>query len=153
MTSLSFARNIGLELEQKISFWVYLVSSVAQFESKFDPNLRYKETKLGTDPITKQPVFSEGLLQLSYQDVLKYPYCDKFDWNKDRHLRPNSPKKTIFDVEKNLTCGIRILNQQVRDHHLIAYHDDQYWSTLMPGNSHNKIFEIQKLTTAIPFCH
>jgi hypothetical protein len=68
------------------------------------------ETTMGTDPVTGKQVASEGLLQLSYQDVpnygsvLKYPLC-KIQWSKDKSLSVTDPKKTILDPYINLECA------------------------------------------------
>jgi hypothetical protein len=136
--------------DQKITFWVFLASAVVKYESGFDPTDRYVETDLGIDPITGEQVVSEGLMQLSYQDVLNYSYCNQFDWSTDKNLSPTDPNKTIFDPNKNLTCGLRILNQQVSENNLIAVKG--YWSTLDPKNSHSAVSEIESLTKQIPFC-
>lgn len=137
---------------ERVNFWVYLVSAVVKYESGFDPADRYAETALGIDAVTKLPVFSEGLLQLSYQDVLSYPFCNEFDWSQDQYLAATDPAKTIFDPYKNLTCGIRILNEQVRRKGLLAVRG--YWSTLFPAqqNSHSKVPQIQAMTTQLAFC-
>lgn len=141
-----------LTLNQKISFWAYFFSAVAKFESAFKPTTRFKETGLGTDSITGEPVYSEGLLQLSYQDVKSYPFCNEFDWSKDRLLSRTDPKKTIFDPYKNLTCGIRILNKIAAGKGRISFPSGHYWSVLMSSHKNSKVSAIQSLTKAIPFC-
>ncbi|MGZ3710606.1 MAG: hypothetical protein ACXVBE_02575 [Bdellovibrionota bacterium] len=142
----------SLNQDQKISFWVYLVSAVTKYESGFDPTNRYKESTMGTDPVTKQPVYSEGLLQLSYQDQRNYSFCNEFDWNKDKLLAARDPKKTILDPYKNLKCGIQILNKIVGIHHAIAFGSGHYWSTLMTTSSHNQLKGIKALTNQVLFC-
>lgn len=141
-----------LNKDQKISFWVYLVSAMTKYESGFDPTNRYKESTMGTDPVTKQPVYSEGLLQLSYQDSRNYSFCNQFDWEKDKLLSPRDPRKTILDPYKNLNCGIRILNQIVGSHKAIAFGSGHYWAVLKSSSSHHRIKEIQALTNQILFC-
>ena len=106
---------------------------------------------MGTDPVTHQHVYSEGLLQLSYQDSLNYSFCNEFDWKKDRHLSPGDPRKTILDPFKNLSCGIQILNRLVQRHQLVAFGSGNYWSTLMP-NGYGKVRSIKALTHQIAFC-
>jgi hypothetical protein len=149
----SFCPNYyNLSSEQKSNFWVYLVSAVVRFESNFRTTHRYRETTLGTDPITKEPVYSEGLLQLSYQDKLAYPFCDEFDWARDRWLCRTDPSKSIFDPFKNLRCGIRILNWQVQRFDLIAVDRGQYWAVLKPSSRFSRLNEIRQLTASLPFC-
>jgi hypothetical protein len=145
-------RYKSLNREQKITFWVYLVSAIAKYESGYDPANRYKESTMGTDPVTGQPVYSEGLLQLSYQDSRNYSFCDEFDWSVDRHLDPDDPRKTILDPYKNLSCGIRILNQLVGKKNLIAFGSGHYWSVLKTTSSHNRVSSIQSLTKQVSFC-
>jgi hypothetical protein len=139
-----------LTTNQKANFWVYLISAVTKYESNFNPTSRYRESTMGIDPITKQRVYSEGLLQLSYQDVRGYPFCNEFNWNIDKNLSPTDPKKTILDPYKNLRCGIKILNKIVGKKGLIAFNSGHYWSTLQPRNSTERA--IQALVNKIPFC-
>jgi hypothetical protein len=137
---------------QKVNFWAYLVSAIVKYESDFDPTNRYVETTMGTDPITGQQVVSEGLMQLSYQDVQAYPFCNEFDWEHDRSLSPTDPKKTILDPYKNLSCGLRILNYQVGHYGAIAIDRGQYWAVIKPSSRYNKLSSIQTLTKTLPFC-
>lgn len=141
-----------LSPEQKTSFWVYLVSAITKYESAFDPTSRMKEVGLGTDPITHQRVYSEGLLQLSYQDSLAHAFCNEFDWNKDKLLAGRDPKKTILDPYKNLSCGIRILNELAAKRHLISFSGGHYWSTLTPNGKYSQANNIRNLTKQILFC-
>ncbi len=136
---------------QKINVWAYLISAVAKYESNFDPTSRYHESTMGNDGVTGQPVYSEGLLQLSYQDVQGYSFCNEFNWKLDQNLNPDDPSKTILDPFKNLKCGVRILNKIVARHGQIAFNSGHYWSTLQPKNQpeHN----IEALVNRIPFCH
>jgi predicted small lipoprotein YifL len=142
----------SLSPTQKISFWVHLVSAMVRFESNFDPTARMHETTLGIDAITGEPVYSEGLLQLSYQDVRSYPFCNEFDWSADSRLSRTDPRKTILDPLKNLTCGIRILNRQVERKDLIAFRSGQYWAVLIPDGKYTRVSRIQELTSSIHFC-
>ncbi len=137
---------------QKLNFWVYLVSAMIKYESNFKPTCRFLEWPLGKDSVTGLPVYSEGLLQLSYQDVKSYAFCNQFDWSKDKLLTVDDARKTIFDPHLNLTCGIRILNAQVKRKGMIAARG--YWSVLFPSGTHSnsKVKEISALTKQIPFC-
>ncbi len=143
----SYAR---LSTDDKVNFWVYLISAVVKYESAFSPTSRMRETGLGTDTVTGQHVYSEGLLQLSYQDGQNYAFCNEFDWRRDKDLNPTDPHKTILDPIKNLRCGIRILNKVIGRHNLIAFDSGHYWSTLMP--KHSPEHSIRALTSAISIC-
>jgi hypothetical protein len=141
----------NLTRNEKLNFWVYLASAVAKYESDENPLDRYQESTMGIDPVTKQPVWSEGLLQLSYQDELNYPFCI-FNWAADSKLSPTDPNKTILQPDTNLLCGLQILNHQIANVGKIGATSDVYWSTLKPGGTYTAIPQIEKLTNAIPFC-
>lgn len=107
-------RYPALDRAKRIQFWTELVSTITYFESGWNPLSRMLED-LGTDPATGLQVASEGLLQLSYQDVKNYsmiPECGKIDWRADKILdakNKKDPKKTILDPYINLGCGVRIM--------------------------------------------
>lgn len=138
---------------ERANFWGLLISAMVRYESNFVPTTRYKESTMGTDPVTKQHVHSEGLLQLSYQDTQWATYCE-FDWSKDKNLAPNDPKKTIFDPYKNLSCGIKILARQITRRNKIAvtFKEGAYWAVLIPGGKYSKVNEISALTKKMPGC-
>ena len=140
-----------LTTDDKVNFWVYLVSAVIKYESAFDPTSRMRENSMGTDGVTKLHVYSEGLLQLSYQDREAYPFCNEFDWAHDKALSASDPRKTILDPAKNLRCGIRILNKVVGRHNMIAFDAGQYWSTLMPKRGPERL--IRAMTNQISICN
>ena len=139
-----------LKTDDKLNFWVYLISAITKYESAFDPASRMRETGLGVDGITKQHVYSEGLLQLSYQDQQNYKFCNEFDWSRDKSLAPTDPRKTILDPIKNLRCGIRILNKVIGRRNMISFDAGHYWSTLMP--KHGPVHLIQAMTNQISIC-
>jgi hypothetical protein len=144
----SYAR---LGREERADAWALIISATAKFESDFQTTRRYREATMGVDPVTGQHVYSEGLLQLSYQDVEAHPQCDEFDWAQDRLLGPLDPRKTIFDPGKNLRCGVRILNRQILTSGLIA-HATGYWSTLRPSNRYSKLPQIQAMVRETKLC-
>ncbi|MNL15369.1 hypothetical protein D3C87_1363530 [compost metagenome] len=113
--------------------------------------MRFHESTMGTDSVTKQPVYSEGLLQLSYQDVRGYPFCD-FNWEVDRKLKVTDIRKTIFDPYKNLDCGVGIMSRQLARSGLITVKTNAYWSTLRSGGTYNKISQISAMVKKLPFC-
>lgn len=140
---------------ERVNFWGFLVSAIVRFESNFNPTARYQESTMGTDPITHRPVFSEGLMQLSYQDMQGYKFCD-FDWAADKGLNPKDPKKSILDPLKNLSCGVKILAHQIRRKGNIALSREQgglYWSVLGLDSAHSKVPMIAEMTKkGIPAC-
>lgn len=142
----------GLSHDQKATMWSELISAVSLFESGWNPLSRMEEPTLGTDPVTGQPVYSEGLLQLSYQDVRGAPYC-RFDWQKDKDLAPNDPARTILDPERNLDCGVRILAAQIRARQSVILSSGVYWAVLKENGRYQKIDEIVARTSRFSFCN
>jgi hypothetical protein len=86
-------------------------------------------------------VRSEGLLQLTYEDSERYG-CD-FDWNHDKSLAAHDPGKTILRPKNNLSCGIRIMKNQLVDLHEPLLTSRSYWSTLRPGTHSYRVFAKQ----------
>ncbi len=150
---IRFCPNFNsLNDDQKINTWGMLISGVAKYESAYDPLSRMQETTMGTDPVTNLPVYSEGLLQLSYQDITGWPFC-KFDWNQDKYLNVKDPRKTILVPETNLDCGARILAAQVAKYHKIVISKGVYWATLKENGKYQKINEISNLVRGrLSFC-
>jgi hypothetical protein len=148
----------GLTRSQKILVWGELVSAMAYFESGWSPTSRMTETTMGIDPVTGKRVESEGLLQLSYQDVpnygslLKYPLC-KIDWQKDKNLSAADPKKTILDPYVNLECGLRILGSQITKKGNVILSSGVYWSVLKDGGKYSKVQSILKMVSGTGLCN
>lgn len=135
-------RYDSLTKPERINFWAILISAVAFRESSWDPTSRLPESGQGIDKITGQPVYSEGLLQLSYQDQVWTKQC-RFDWSKDKLLAERDPRKTILNPYANLRCGVEILAKQIDRHQLIAMQDRVYWAVLKTNGRYNKIPEIR----------
>ena len=129
----------NLSAGDKKNFWVYLLSSITELESDFNPNATYTENFKDAQG---NLVVSLGLLQLSLGDGGAYG-CG-FGSNTD-----------IENPTKNLDCGMRILNKLVgRDKQLAGRSvaswlgGARYWSTLRSP----KVSTIQGWTQAIPMC-
>lgn len=144
-------RYSSLDNNQRANVWAALFSAMAKYESAYDPTSRMHETTMGTDPVTGNPVYSEGLLQLSYQDVQWARWCE-FDWNKDRKLAARDPRKTILDPYKNLYCGVGIMARQIKNKGLITVGSGAYWAVLKSGGRYQKITPIADLVRKISFC-
>lgn len=143
----------SLNRDLRINFWGALFAAVAKYESGYSPVSRMQETTMGTDPVTNRPVFSEGLLQLSYQDITGWPFCD-FDWSQDKDLSPTDPRKTILDPYRNLECGIKIMAKQIAKKGSITLSSGVYWAVLKIGGKYGKINEIAAMTKKmIPPCN
>lgn len=126
--------------DQRVSFWGMLISEISRLESDWNPIARMREPGMGTDPITHEHVYSEGLMQMSYQDTLGNPGC-KFNWVADKSLSPTSPKKTILNPYRNLNCGVLVMAKQINEHHEIALAFGEYWSTIRKGSADVKKVE------------
>lgn len=135
----------SLTEDQKVIVIAEILVQVMKHESDWKPDCYYVERTMGIDPITGRQVASEGLLQLSYQDQVNYKkYFDcGFDWEKDKLLKNNDPKKTIFDPAKNISCGVKILARQVEKYGAITISNGAYWSTLKVGGRYSKIDSIK----------
>ena len=138
--------------EQRENFWVVFVSEIAKWESDHNPVDRYLEKNQGYDRITRQPVYSEGLLALSYQDTASYPdLCGDISWQQDSGLAPGDIRKTILNPYNNLGCGVRILNHIVAQSDILA-DPASYWSVVRPQSQYSKLNQIIAETKKIPFC-
>lgn len=147
----------SLAKDQRILVWGELISAMAYFESGWSPTSRMTETTMGTDPVTGKQVASEGLLQLSYQDVpnygtvLKYPLC-KIEWSKDKSLSLTDPKKTILNPYINLECGLRILANQVKKKGSVILSSGVYWAVLKDGGKYSKVDSIIGMIAKTGLC-
>ncbi len=140
-----------LGTQDKLNFWVEFFSAVALYESNDKPTARMVETTMSIDPITGKQVESEGLLQLSYQDVQWAPYCE-FNYQADKKYAVTDVRRSILDPATNLSCGIQILNDQVKKYGNIALSSNVYWATLKIGGKYTKLTEIKRITNALSFC-
>ncbi|MGZ5279800.1 MAG: transglycosylase SLT domain-containing protein [Pseudobdellovibrionaceae bacterium] len=136
---------------QKINVAGQLIAAIVKYESGFNPLSRFHESNMGTDPITGKPVYSEGLMQLSYQDIQGYPFC-KFDWAKDKNLKVDDPKKTILDPYINLACGVQILSRQVKRKGFIVVSSGAYWAVIKENGRFEKIDEIAAIVNSLKMC-
>lgn len=144
-------RYYTLSSNDRANVWAQLIAGMTKFESAYNPVSRMRETTMGTDPITKKPVYSEGLLQLSYQDIQGWKFC-KFDWNKDKKLSPTDPKKTILDPYINLHCGIGILAKQVARTGKIKLSSGAYWAVLKTNSRYQEISSITSIVKSLRIC-
>src|SRR5665213_2529630 len=102
--------------EDQRTLWAYFFQALAGAEAGLNPQatVRHTEPKLAEReevPVTK--VRTEGLLQFTYADQQRYK-C-QFDQQADRGLKTDDPARTILQPEKNLTCGVMILENQIID--------------------------------------
>jgi hypothetical protein len=136
---------------QKLNFWAQLIAAISRYESNWNPMMRFHEKAMGIDPITQQPVYSEGLLQLSYQDTQWERRCE-FNWDMDKNLRPDDPEKTILNPYRNIRCGLFILERQINKYHRIVIDSGVYWAVIRLNGKYEKIAEISSMTKSLSFC-
>lgn len=149
-----------LNRDQKVTVWVEFISSLAKPESGWNASSRYVEKELAgvknpVDPVTGQAVVSEGLLQLSYQDKKNMTSAKdcRFDWAKDKNLKPTDPNKTILDPYINLECGLKILAGQIKSKGKIVLSSGVYWAVIKEGGKYQSIASIAKSVASLPFCN
>lgn len=128
----------------KRAFWAYFFQALAGAEAGLIPtkDVRHTEPEVAVkDTVTKRMVRSEGLLQLTYMDAERYG-CN-FDWEKDKLLDEKDPAKTILQPANNLTCGVKILANQLIVQHKKLLSSSSYWSTLRPRGLSYRVFAKQ----------
>jgi hypothetical protein len=125
--------------DDKRVFWAYFFQALAGAEAGLNPTTNVRHPQMAkVDKVTGQPVHSEGLLQLTYEDQKIYG-CD-FDYKRDRELPSHDSAKTILQPERNLGCGIKILDNQITTLHKPIVTKVSYWSTLQPGTVSYPVF-------------
>ncbi|MGA2888828.1 MAG: hypothetical protein ABSE51_12325 [Terracidiphilus sp.] len=125
----------------KRAYWAYLFQALAGAEAGLVPttDVRHTESEVAVkDAVSKRMVRSEGLLQLTYMDAERYG-CD-FDWEKDKELPEKDPSKTILQPTNNLTCGVKIMENQLIARRKPLVSRSSYWSTLQPGTISYRVF-------------
>lgn len=140
-----------LDNNQRANVWAQIIAAMTKFESNYNPVSRMHETTMGTDPITGDPVYSEGLLQLSYQDTRGWKHCD-FDWDADKNLSATNPKKTILDPYRNLYCGVGIMAKMVAKNGSIIIGPGAYWSVIKSNSQYQKIDQITGMVKSLSIC-
>lgn len=117
--------------QERQTFWIVFIASIAANESAFNPKLRYYE------PSLKE--YSEGLLQLSLSDKSSSTACRSLN------------RRTILTPSQNLRCGLSILQRQLRGNQRRAIAPGTlfpkkayYWSVLTRPSSQTKVIDFFK---------
>ena len=115
--------------EERVRFWVGLLSAMARPESNFTPEAQHVEPFADAQG---QRVVSRGLLQISIESANQARYGCAIALAEDLH-----------DPAVNLACGVKILAYWVATDGAIASHGTgpargggRYWSTLRERNKH-----------------
>lgn len=129
-----------LTITERKQFYLTLISSLARYESGFNPKATYTE---GFTDRNGKRVISAGVLQLSVESGRGYG-C------------PLKVTADLFDVKQNLECGVRIANRWIgqRDHVITVSKSPwlgmaRYWS---PFRNDLKRAALMKKTKALSFC-
>ncbi len=128
----------------KRAFWAYTFQALAAAEAGLTPtaDVHHTETAVDhTDPATHRLARQEGLLQLKYEDAQRYG-CD-FDYASDSRRPAKDPQKTILQPERNLSCGLKIMDNQIITQGKPLVSRTSYWSTLQPGTAGYRVFARQ----------
>lgn len=142
--------NLGREDKKLV--WGELISSMAFYESGWNPQAQYPEVTMGIDPVTGEPVISEGLMQMSYQDTTWASWCH-YNWAADKKLGRKDPHKTILRPKNNLECAVGTLANQIRRDNKIFLEKRAYWAVIKIKNKNNRIREIKGRVAALPLCY
>ena len=130
-----------LDTENRVRFWIALISSLARLESGHDPDTSYVESFKDQHG---NFVVSRGLLQISIESGRGYN-CEIPD------------AQSLHQAEVNLTCGVKIMNRWVGERDLVLRAREngkwrgaaRYWS---PFRSATKTQIIADKTRALSFC-
>jgi len=129
---------------ERREFWAYIFQGIAGAEAGLNPtsDVHHLDAAVNkVDPVTRRPSRQEGLLQLKYEDAERYG-CD-FDWERDRTLPVKDPGRTILSPEKNLGCGVKIMENQIVTQGKPLVSRTSYWATLQPGTAGYRVFAKQ----------
>ena len=116
------------------AFWAYTFQAIAGAEAGLDPtsNVHHLDAAVNVkDDVTQHAARQQGLLQLKYEDAERYGCA--FDWQQDRHMPIKDPDRTILEPERNLECGVRIMQNQIAAQSKPLVSRTSYWAVLRPG--------------------
>lgn len=131
-TDASYYGAYARSKEEKIQFWVSLISTMSRFESGHNPKVEYKENFRDS---SGEYVISRGLLQLSLESVRGYGIDLK-------------SANDLHDVEVNLRAAVVILDRWIGRDQCIGTSSlggGRYWSVLRESSSSRaKIAKVTK---------
>jgi hypothetical protein len=130
----------------KRAFWAYTFQAIAAAEAGLDATSDVHHTAAAVnkvDPETHHLSRQAGLLQLKYEDAQRYN-CP-FDYAADRTLPEHDPNRTILQPQRNLACGLNIMQNQIITQHKPLATRTSYWATLQPGTRGYRVFAKQMI--------
>ena len=91
--------------EQRVGFWIRLISVLGESESSMNPLLVHRDTPVGPN------IFSTGLLQISLVSAQQAKWgCTMIQKQDD-----------LFEWRKNITCAVKIMNQLMIEDKALSY--------------------------------
>ncbi len=127
------------------SFWVSLISSLAEYESNYDPDVTFDETTVDPKMLTRagKPIISRGLLQISKESANGYGCGIK-------------EARQLHDAKTNISCGVRIFDRWVSRDGVISGRVNGKWRGaaryFSPFRSATKLAHMQAKAKEQPFC-
>src|ERR1700749_1954760 len=137
-------RFAQLSEPDKRAFWAYTFQAIAAAEAGLSATADVHHTAAPVnkvDPETHRLSRQEGLLQLKYEDAQRYN-CP-FDYAADRSLPEHDPNRTILQPQRNLACGLNIMENQIITQGKPLATRTRYWATLQPGTPGYRVFAKQ----------
>ncbi|HXS12192.1 MAG TPA: hypothetical protein VN734_05790 [Acidobacteriaceae bacterium] len=128
----------------KRAFWAYTFQAIAAAEAGLNATSSVHHTDASVnkvDPETHRLSRQAGLLQLKYEDAQRYN-CP-FDYAADRSLPEHDPNRTILQPQRNLACGLNIMQDQIITKGRPLVTRTSYWATLQPGTAGYRVFRKQ----------
>jgi hypothetical protein len=132
----------NLNQSERKQFWAFFISTMVKFESNFNPKASLTE---GFRDNTGRYVVSRGLLQISLESSKSYGCGFK-------------TAAEIHHPQRNLSCGIKILNHWMQKDGRIASKTGagwrggaRYWAVLRQGPK-DSYRSIVKWNNALPIC-
>lgn len=133
-----------LPRQKRIRFWVGLLSSMAEFESTFDPEAAARGP---SKDVFRRRGVNRGLLQISKESANQPGYSCGI--KKAKHLH---------DPAIHLPCAVKILSTWVSADRVIASYKGnkktrgggRYWAVLQEKNG--RLPAISSFTRNLPFC-
>ena len=107
-----FCPNYGrLSDDQRMAFWVRLISAVMEQESTYRPTRVYHSVRV------QFGLFSTGLMMLSLPSAQQSRFgCSMIKGQDD-----------LFDWRKNIDCSLRVMSYYFREDNVIASHSGSRW--------------------------
>lgn len=126
-----------LTREQKLHCWAEMIVTMTYYESGWNP--RSQSVDVGTKE--NRNTWSVGLAQMSVVDQANYGINLGWGFND------------FLDPVKNLNFALRVMERLVlkRGKVFIPRGESPYWSTLSPGNPHERLDEIRAVVQALKF--